>query len=233
MNPNRVRRRPANKNKVLVKNKFPVTFKKEPRSLLGSVPVPLGIGHQIAKGGRSIKYSDVNVTASSMTTAGTVTPITVIGQGVTVTQRVGDTAFLERLYINFDINAANSDVFTTARVMIFQWLVNTDLHVPVIADILQGGLLTLSMMNYQHSNQFHVLFDRLFTLTGLATAPTVGSLIAYSGEVSLAPAKKALEFTPAATTGSNQLFIMYLSDSALAPFPALNYTIRVMFDEEV
>lgn len=199
---------------------------------IGIVPIPLNIGHQPKNLKMTTKYSDVVVSGTTITSAGTVTPLTNIAQGVTVNQRVGDSALLEALFLNFDVNVANSDVFTTSRILVFQWLVNTALHVPVIADILQTAS-TLSMVNFNTSNQYIVLLDELIFQSGLATAPTATSLVGRSHAISVSSAKKRLEWNAAVTTGSNQIFILYISDSAIAPFPGLNYTSRVLFDESI
>lgn len=181
--------------------------------------------------GIMLKFIDaaysINPTATGVISA---TPINAPLQGVGVSQRTGDTIYMKKLYINYAIDAANSDIYSTARVMIFQWHVNTQLATPAVADILQSANI-YSMYNWQYSNQVKVLYDRVHFFSGLATAPTSASNQGYYGSIKLDCIKK-VQFDSGLSLGSQSLWVMTISDSALAPFPLLNIYTRVVYSED-
>jgi len=133
--------------------------------------------------------------------------------------------------MNYDITMANTDVFNLARVIVFQWHPNSSLVAPVVADILQTTTV-YSMYNWQLSAQFKILYDTVHFLSGAANAPTVGSNQGYFGSVNLRRAVKKVEFSPGATFGANELYILVISDSSVIPFPLFNVITRITYSEE-
>jgi len=69
-------------------------------------------------------------------------------------------------------------------------------------------------------------------MSGSATNPTATSAMGYFGEVPLKKTRKRCEFSPGAATGSEQLYILAISDSALPPFPILSLNTRITYKEE-
>ncbi len=107
------------------------------------------------------------------------------------------------------------------------------LYVPVPSDILQTISNSVhSMLDWQNSSQFLILHDRLFTLAGDSTNVTASTNQCWAGEISLAPIHKRSEFGIGVTTGSNQIYCLFISDSALTPFPQVNFSSRVTFSDD-
>jgi len=126
---------------------------------------------------------------------------------------------------------ANADNFNVSRVIIFQWHPNTSLGAPIVADILQT-VTVYGMYDWQMSNQFTILYDKVHFMTGAANAPTTGSSQGYFGKIDLSRVRNRAEFSGAITSGSEQLFILIISDSAVIPFPLFNVNTRLTYSEE-
>jgi len=182
------------------------------------------------RGLRSHKFVDTSFGPTSVTSAGANLSLINVTQGNTVSTRDGDVGRIERLYVNFSVDSANIDIFTRMRVIIFQWFPNTTIGSPTTTTLLETATL-LSMYNFQYSHQYHIVKDFFFALSGLAGAPTASTAGVFGNEIDISSCKKFLEWTPTTAFGSNQLFVFYISDSALAPFPNLTFSSRVVFTD--
>jgi hypothetical protein len=175
------------------------------------------------------KFIDVTLAASSVTATGTIGVLANIPQGIGQSQRIGDQVTLTRILANIDITAANSDVFSHARFIMFQWHPNVTLDSPTIANILQTPANTFySMLNWQLSDQFTILYDKVWSLLGTSTVPTDKSdQIVFT---TVLPRRKIVNWTAGSTSASsNTIFLLYISDSAGSPFPQIQFSIRMEY----
>ena len=183
-----------------------------------------------ARGTPATKYIDVTTNASVLST-GTITSLSSVTQGVTVVQRIGDTIFWKDMYLNYTLEAINADVFTTSRIIIFQWHPNSALAVPTVNDILQSPNLT-SMYDWQFSNQYTILYDKVHSQAGITAAPTISGNQAFFGRINTIPCTKKVQYSPAASTGAELIYMLFISDSLIAPFPNLSCQSRITFTDE-
>ncbi len=183
------------------------------------------------KGSPQTKFVD-NSYATTIPSTGTILAgMCPIAQGVTVSQRTGDVVYWKKAYINYAVDAINSDVLSNSRVIIFQWHPNSALAAPTVNDVLQTASV-YSMYDWQFSNQYTILYDKVHFCSGITSAPTVGGNQGYFGEIHLDPAAKRAEYSAALATGSEQFYILIISDSVIAPFPNFTATTRVTYCEE-
>jgi hypothetical protein len=192
-----------------------------------------GNGQQTARtrGTPQNKFVDVSQSANITNTGAVLSGMTNVSQGVGVSQRTGDTIFMSKCYINYSINAANADVYSLARIIIFQWKPNSSFAVPTPSDILQV-VDPYGMYNWQFSNQYNILYDQVHFLSGTGSAPTASSNQGYFGNLDISRITKKVEFSPAVAFGANELYILIISDSAVIPFPTLNIRTRIVYSEE-
>jgi hypothetical protein len=190
-----------------------------------------GYQKPVNRGKKLAKFVDVLYSVNVNSVGNVLNGICPVAQGITVNQRTGDTVFWRSLHINYTISTQNADIFNTARVVIFQWHPNTLLVAPVVTDILQTASL-LSMYDWQFSNQFTILYDRVHIMSGSAGSPSDSGNQGYYGIV---PFTKGFRpdslYNPGMVNGSEQLFILVISDSLVAPFPIFNATTRVIYDD--
>jgi hypothetical protein len=175
------------------------------------------------------KFVDTTAT-TTITSAGATAALTSIAQGNQVGQRDGDMGTLQQFFFNFSCDAANADIFTRSRIILFQWYPNTALIAPVIGNILQTAS-PYAFYNYDLSNQYHIIKDFMISSAGLAAAPTSASSIFFGDYIDIRSCKKRMEWSPASVNGSNQLFLLYVSDSLIAPFPNFVYNSRVVYTD--
>jgi hypothetical protein len=179
----------------------------------------------------AVKFVDTNQSVIMSSTGTILSGFTAISQGVTVSQRTGDVVFNKELFINYMVDAENLDVFSTARVIIFQWHPNSGLIAPAVTDILQTAAIN-SFYSWQFASNYTILFDHVMFMSGLASAPNDAGHQGYYGKVSLANAVKKAEFSAGISLGSEQFFCLVISDSVAAPFPNINIRSRLTYTED-
>lgn len=161
------------------------------------------------------KYHDFTVTAT-MTNTPVINEIMNVTQGTTDVTRIGDAVELIRGEIRFSVLAQSTAANVhPCRVLIFQWFENT---VPVIGNILTNaaaGVATVSSyaMDYFRKHvQFKVLYDRTFPL-----AANGGGTSAFFVHHRLKGFRKHVSFIAgAASPATNDLFVVFMSDTATA-----------------
>jgi len=187
-----------------------------------------GYQPQRSRVGEELKLFD-STQALTPSTTGNISKISSIPQGVGVRQREGDSLEIKSLTINLEISLQNADIFCTTRIIFFQWKTNDNLLAPTVAQILES-VATTSMYNWANSGDYLILDDFTIYQSGTAAAPCDSGLQGFTGRViPLAPAKRKLTYNAGATTGINQLYILTLSTSIIAPFPILTIQTRLIF----
>lgn len=189
-------------------------------------------GRQFAvkKGQGREKFIDVS-SGLSATSSGAVLKLSGITQGAGISQRTGDAVYLKRMFLNYTLATQNADVFNTSRIIIFQWIPNDGLVAPVVADILQSANL-YSMYNFQLSSQFVILYDRLHCQSGITSAPASSGNSAYFGPINFSVARPRVDFSAGSAFQCNSIYLLDISDSALAPFPSGNVVSRIIYTED-
>lgn len=181
------------------------------------------------------KYLDVLSIANNIGAGGTLFSLSLVPQGDQQLQRVGDFIQPLKLIMNFSMYVVNADIVTTTRMIFFRWLPSTALVVPVIASILESPAAAnvLSHYNFQNQDNYQVLLEKQFQSAGVVAAPTTSSSIGRTGWSIPLGRKPEIEFALGATSASNHLYMLVLSDSSVTPFPILNFSTRLYFEDTV
>ena len=188
-------------------------------------------GYQPQRGvvGGESKFFDLTVNTSPSTT-GSISRLSGVPQGVGATQREGDALSLTHVILNYKLVTQNSDIFTTTRLIVFQWKINDNLAVPTLGSILQGASSTTNMYNWQDSANYIVMWDKTFFQSGITTAPTDSGLQGETGcVIPITTIRRKITFNAGATSGTNHLYLLTLSDSIIAPFPTLEAQFRIVY----
>jgi len=147
------------------------------------------------------------------TQAGIITLLTTIPQGIAVGQRTGDTVELEGGFSNWYAQVGLTVPLAAIREIIFQYMPNNLLGAPTLIEILTTASDITSTYNFQNSSNYRILRDRTIRLSGLSTAPTDSSNPGATGDIiHITSAKRTLQYNPAATTGSYQIYSLILSN---------------------
>lgn len=182
---------------------------------------------------QSRKFFDTWVQAQSVGSGGTITPLCGIAQGVSQSERVADSTFMDALKFTYELVQINADTYSDTRVIIFQWHLSTQISTIVLADILYNtaGIGLYSQFNWPLRTQYTILYDKIHSQAGSTTSLTVTSNVNVHNKVITNFAKK-LVFQPNSVNGTEQLFALFISDSAATPFPLINFSSRVVFHDE-
>lgn len=200
------------------------------------------------------KVYQSSIAPIAITNTGVIYPLTSIIQSVANDGRVGDEIQLEKCTFNFDCIASQAalgswlagDAYNNLRVIIFRWYENSLNYSPVVADVINTGLLSytyLAPYNYDSINEgsLHVCYDKTFILENTPYWNGSTTLFA-SGQSSIHNdlnhqlygrklGKKKVIFNDALLTGSNQLFILLVSDSAATPHPYAQWNSTIHYTD--
>jgi len=174
---------------------------------------------------------DQTFSAANAGSGATLVTVSAIPQGVAQGDRVGDQINFHDFTFNFQIVQINADLYSNFRIMFFQWKVNTGLQTPTLADILQNtsAIGLYSMTNWPLRDQFNILYDEIHGMSGSTTSLTSQSDNAWINlKLSRRPKRRVI-FNAGATSGSNQIYLLVISDSAIAPFPQYNLATRYFY----
>jgi len=181
------------------------------------------------------KYFDVLSLGNAIGSGATTFLVDNIPQGVSQSHRIGDFVSIRKIILNYSIYTVNSDIVTTIRLVLFRWVPDNSLHTVVVGDILESpaSANTLSHYNFQLQDNYEVLWEKQFQQSGIPTAPTDRSNVGATGLIIPVGKHPDQEFQLGSNSGSNQLYFLAISDSALTPFPILNFSFRFYFEDSI
>jgi hypothetical protein len=173
-------------------------------------------------------YVDNFITPRNVTTTLTYFRFNVPSQGLAANQRLADNVNYVRHEVKFTLTTANVDIFNRVRLVLFIFRENDAFISPTTQSVLSDPTLqgVLSPLSYEHRNQYTLLYDELFNLTGTASAPTINSQINRNFTIRR---KSTAQMDYGTTAGIGNIYLGYLSDSALAPFPVMSFSLRSFF----
>jgi len=170
---------------------------------------------------QELKLFIVQGTSTSTDYNGACTDLSAIPQGDTDITRDGDRVQL--MEWSFRWAAVVGDAYNLVRVVLFQWTPDTASVTPSPSNVIQTtGTINapLSYKSIDFVKNVHVLYDKTVFVDTYHPVMVNQVLIRRFHD-------KQMQFT-GATSRTNGLFILYISDSAAVTHPAINYysTIR-------
>lgn len=185
------------------------------------------------KAERVLKYIDALTTGpQNMTATGTIGALVNIPQGNAQSQRIGDLVEIAKInLIALSVTAANSDVYSHARVILFRWKPSIGSATPNVGEILQTPSVNsvYSALNYEERSTYSIQWDRHFSLTGTSTVPTDKSDHFLVNQTIPVHGKSIVYDLGSASNSTGTMCILYLSDSAASPFPVLMFNFRIWY----
>lgn len=152
----------------------------------------------------------------SASTAGTITKLTIIPQGDSGTTRDGNNVNITR--IQFRYSFAYGDATNVCRIIIFQWKNDDTNDFPTVAKLIQDPVNNSWLGSQIFANpDARILYDRLHFVSGNGFAVTGSRAVIKSKKYA-----KKLKYNAGVNTGSNQLYVLYLSDSSTSTHPTFN-----------
>jgi hypothetical protein len=181
------------------------------------------------------KYIDAITTSpTAVTTSGVIGALFNVAQGTQDGQRIGDAIRVMTLTIGtLQAYAYNSDVISHMRMIIFQWIPNIADAAPTIADILETPTTNscFSLLNVEHSPEYVILYDHLFSFAGTSTVPTDKSDHVIKNKRVKRPPKSIVYEATSSSGSAGTVCLLLISDSSASPNPAINYSFRVWYKD--
>lgn len=170
---------------------------------------------------------DTNV-LSSPDAGGSIYKVVMPTQGDNVSQRDGDQIHLKAMYVRLAVALADSYNFT--RLIFFRWSQNDSIaaNVPTVSDVLQS-VNYMAQYNYTsiESNKLHIISDYTYSLSDTGTRNVTFIQKFYGKKLG----KKKVYFNAALTTGTDMIYMLFITDSVAASHPTIGGTIRVIYDD--
>jgi len=168
---------------------------------------------------------------------------TIIPQGVAQSQRIGEkvkiVGYDVEIIANYGFNSSlfAQDIFDNLRISHIRWKPSTTLTLPAGIAIYQSTASygVMSPFSVENKPNFTVLEDFNPWVVGYYDSTAVGAVPTSKSLWKIRYRKKCnhpLIFTGAATTGAGHLYFLFLSDSTLAPHPAIQFMIRIWYTDE-
>lgn len=158
--------------------------------------------------------------------AGSVIKLTSPPQGDGVSARDGDQIQIKRLRVR--LNMIGGDSTNILRVIIFRWAMNDSVAAPTVLDVLQSaGPLSMYQYTSLRQNEFHIVADRTFTFTLNGPNDKLFEAVFYGRRIG----KKNVHFNAGLTTGTDQFYLIAISDSVAAPHPSIGGTTRFEYTD--
>lgn len=191
-----------------------------------------------------LKYFVANSAASQINSTASVTGVPFdISVGTGDSARIGDSImWCGTIEINLQIvcaQGATGDTYNNLRFMVLQWHGESRATpFPTVADILINGPTGAADIysTYNHDNRYQitVLYDKVFRVVGngnTATNPPMANVTTGVVPIRIPTkrARKHVQYVGGGLQGTNRLFILTVSDSALATHPTLAYTCKSFF----
>jgi hypothetical protein len=178
------------------------------------------------------KFLDTNVPSYTVSTTGSMTPISEIAQGLTSTTRVGDSLRIQHIEVRGRVQVNTSATNSLVRVMLVRDLDGYG-TAPTVADVLEVNASVgapLSPEKFAKRERFSILFDELICVqsaisTGTAMIPftfmtTHQGHILYLGSTA-APA----------SDGKGSVYLLAVSDEA-TDLPTVAFISRILFTDD-
>lgn len=173
------------------------------------------------------KVFDAAVNGQPATTAGVIYNLMTPSQGDGYNNYSGIVITQKSLEIRGSVLVGDSS--NCIRMIIFRWHNDSSIDVPQPNEILQlvsTGNSPYEPYNYIHRDEFTVLKDHLFaTVLGQSNA-----LVKFNYKVKLHNAKQRFTNTTNGT-GVNNIYVLFISDSAVGPNPAQSFTSRIHYTD--
>lgn len=183
------------------------------------------------------KYFDLKFSLTSTDVYNpSITQLSGIAQGVSDSQRVGDSVKPTSLDIRGNIYASvNGALGQTIRIIVFQWRPSLGSYAPSLSAILNNGSTTdgyqpFYQLNRDTRSQYKILADRTYMLLGSTYAS--GQQTSLAGKyvhLKMKLKQPKIQWQAASTTNQmNGLYMVILSDTGVTEMSS-NFVSRLMY----
>lgn len=219
------------------------------RALGGSLGPPRKLNQRQKKEVKQIigkrvesKFFDAGFGASNYTSTPAHTCLSLIPQGGSDSQRVGDQVKLKKLTLRMQF--VGGDIYNTCRVVVYRYKQDTSVQGPITAEVYDSSApgaeyVLCPVPALEKNDKFHIIWDKIVTLPQTNYYTTSSQVTSTSNSVKTwvksfygrRLGAKGLRFNPAATTGFGHIYVSIVSDSAILPNPTVYLNSRLEYTD--
>lgn len=168
--------------------------------------------------------------STSVTTTATVVDLTDLNQNVTGVGRIGNEIDVKNVEMIYNLIVNSTDAINTFRVLIFQWHPNNAVDLPQTAEIFDFasagvGWECYAPFNHDKRKLFTIYYDKVHS----------GSYGSDSGAKNFRKKRigpfKPTQYDYAVNTGTNHIYLLYISDSGATPHPSINISLGMKYKD--
>lgn len=160
----------------------------------------------------------------------TIVSLTDIPLGQTDNSRIGNHVHLKSLAGWFHFIAG--DATNTMRCILFKWKENDTYNTPTAAQILANGPTgapdVFSSYNRDSPGNFTILKDWYM----IGSTGTSSPFLIQKKQLSIKLTGKAQFWSDVGTTGTNKIYLMFISDSSAVTHPSVSYNTEVGYSDD-
>lgn len=201
------------------------------------------------------KHYQDGIAPFAVSNSGAIIALSNMPQNTSAAGRIGDSVNLKSMDFNFDCIASQGtlgtwlagDAYNNLRVILFRWHENSVSSSPSVSSILNttlGSYTYLAPYNLDNmeAGMFSIMYDRTFILENTPYWNGSTTLFA-SGQSSIhnvinkkiygrALGRKKINYNGSALTGTGNIFMLVVSDSAATPHPYAQYAYSINYTDE-
>lgn len=173
-----------------------------------------------AQSQKELKWHQVTTGASNVNVDGSLVSLSSVAQGDANNMRDGNVIYPTSVKLRLTLDKSSADAVTRMRIIIFRWISETPEQ---IIDVLDSVSLT-AFKSDSFRYQSQILYDKVHTLSeGQVPEKFVTVSCKLRGLIAFADG--------AAVPNRNGIWMIFLSDSAVATSATLRYTSRLYFKD--
>lgn len=182
---------------------------------------------RLITGVQEVKAIDSTVSGSPSDT-GVISRVLTPAQGDGLSQRSGDQIILKAL--QFRLSIIGADNTNKVRIIFFRWSQDNSIgaNVPTVNGVLQN-IDVMSFYNYTSykNDRMTILYDRTVSTTFTDANQVVVLHTLYGKKLG----RKVLEFNAASTLGTNQIYMLLISDSVAISHPTVTGYMQLRYTD--
>lgn len=174
-----------------------------------------------------VKYYNKVLTVQSILYSGNLYLISDVPQGIADNDRDGDQLNLTHINLKAEWNASSAATsFNLCRFIVFQWRPQTTPTLNLILTGLGAAIAPLAPYTRDTRSMYKILYDKM-TVLSIANSNSV-----HAFNLRLRKGyNRRLQYQGGTTVGSNQIYILVVTDDGGAPSPQFSYYSQILYTD--
>lgn len=201
-----------------------------------NIPLTVQIHNELQKEknkSRTVKYFDTFI-QYSITTVPLIGVLSPIPQGVSQSERIADTIWVNKIQFKGEIVNYNTDLYSQIRFFLFVYKNNDTITSPsalTIFDTNYSSWTTLTPRNFERRKDFR-LVSKDYWIKVISSSTSLTNIGTVNLDETLGLNNSRIDYDLGVNTGTGNLYYVFASDSAVSPSPAITFQFRLWYYDE-